>query len=470
MSSLFQPIYTQTVGAGGVASITFNNIPQNFTDLKILISARSTNANTYDNFNVRFNGSSAGYNQRLLYGTGTAVQNQGTVFTDRGFVCDITASTTFASTFANVELYISGYNNGNQKTYTVTSAHENNITAAFLEMTAGTWNSRQPITSLSLFSNGGNLVQHTTATLYGILKPGNRPKASGGNIYFDGQYWYHAFRDTGSSAFIANENISGEALVIGGGGGGGGGGSATTNGRGGGGGAGGVVTVPVSFSSGSSYSMVVGAGGLAGAKPGAGGSDTYFGGAGGVSYILGPNTNIIYARGGGGGGSGNNSGTLTASNNGRSGSSGGGAATYVGAGTAGAADWYDQGFAGGGGTEAAPSYGAGGGGGMGGLGVSGTSTAGGAGGVGTFAFSRWGLTTGTGQNVSGTFYYAGGGGGAVWSTGSGGAGGFGGGGAGVYNTTGNSGTANTGGGGGGSTDGSIGGAGGSGLIIIRYQA
>jgi hypothetical protein len=32
MTIAMQPIYTQTVGAGGAASVIFNNIPQTFTD------------------------------------------------------------------------------------------------------------------------------------------------------------------------------------------------------------------------------------------------------------------------------------------------------------------------------------------------------------------------------------------------------------------------------------------------------
>jgi hypothetical protein len=447
MSSLFQPIYTQRVGAAGVASVTFNNIPQNFTDLKILISARASTANTYDNFNIRFNGSSAGYNQRLLYGTGTAVLNQGTVFTDRGFVCDITASTTFASTFANVELYISGYNNGNKKTYTVTSAYENNTTAAFLEITAGTWDSRQPITSLSLFSNGGNLVQHSTVTLYGILKPGNGPKASGGEITTDGRYWYHCFKTVGSSTFITNQNISVEALCVAGGGGGG---------RYGGGGGGGVMHgVSNLLTSGQSYTVTVGGGGT-GNWNDLGGANYLRGDNGGNSQFL----NIV-AFGGGGGGSFN---TTTSGSNGGSGGGSGMNSGDPGIG------YYSQGFIGGIGTNNGSSYSGGGGGGSYALGAAATAAVGGAGGAGSNAWTLWGLTTGTGQLSNGLVFFSGGGGGATFvNADTSGLGGIGGGGTGgkhssavVQPISGSTGTVNTGGGGGGGYNG------GSGVVIIRY--
>lgn len=92
---------------------------------------------------------------------------------------------------------------------------------------------------------------------------------------------------------------------------------------------------------------------------------------------------------------------------------------------------------------------------------------------GTLTYSSWGLTTGTGQNVSSTYYYAGGGGSGLSSSQSGtaGTGGYGGGAAGVKGSpfTANAGTANTGGGAGGAGGGgALGATGGSGIVIVRY--
>ena len=42
MSVFMQPIYTQTMGAVGAQSVTFNNIPQGFTDLVLEVSGRGT--------------------------------------------------------------------------------------------------------------------------------------------------------------------------------------------------------------------------------------------------------------------------------------------------------------------------------------------------------------------------------------------------------------------------------------------
>ena len=100
-----------------------------------------------------------------------------------------------------------------------------------------------------------------------------------------------------------------------------------------------------------------------------------------------------------------------------------------------------------------------------------------AGGVGTSTYSSWGAATSTGQNVSGTYYYAGGGGSAMAYSSPTGAGqnpvgGYGGGGRGfAYGTnswSGQAGTANTGGGAGGNNGNGY--AGGSGIVIIRFDS
>ena len=94
------------------------------------------------------------------------------------------------------------------------------------------------------------------------------------------------------------------------------------------------------------------------------------------------------------------------------------------------------------------------------------------GGVGTSTYSSWGLATSTGQNVSGTVYFAGGGGGGSYpynGEGSGGTGGYGGGANGYTGFGGGSnGSSNTGGGAGGAGEGAFTSNGGSGVVIIRY--
>jgi hypothetical protein len=222
--------------------------------------------------------------------------------------------------------------------------------------------------------------------------------------------------------------------------GGGGGGTSTANYSSGAGGAGGVINSTATLTSGSSYTVTIGAG-AAGLSAGT----STFGNSGTNSTI----SSIAVALGGGGGGGGT---AGAGSSPGQSGGSGGSGLQNAvgGSGTVG------QGNAGGTGSGSSPAWGSGGGGGAGAIGSNGTSTTGGAGGVGTI-FS---ITSA---------YYGGGGGGGVGSTYAAGSGGQGGGGNGGSGATGTNGTANTGGGGGGTGINSVAGsAGGSGIAIIAY--
>lgn len=222
-------------------------------------------------------------------------------------------------------------------------------------------------------------------------------------------------------------------LIVAGGGGG----------TGGGGGAGGMIETVMPLVFGSTYSIVVGAGGAGTVYPtpgtvGANGTYSAFatvtaiGGGGAGRWGAATAGNLVGQNGGSGGGAGANT-SIGASSNGGSGTQGQGNN--------------------GGATPGISSSPAGGGGGAGAVGAPGTTNLGGNGGVGLQS-SITGSAT----------YYAGGGGGSSGS--SQGTGGLGGGGNGAA-TTGFAGAANTGGGGGGATGSpATGGNGGSGVVIM----
>jgi hypothetical protein len=211
------------------------------------------------------------------------------------------------------------------------------------------------------------------------------PVAVGGEIFVPGDgYRYHVFKSSGTFKFIqpgSNGSSSFDYLVVAGGGGGV---IPSTSALGGGGGAGGLLTGTTTFTANTSYSITVGAGGIAGSN----GEDSSIG-------------SLFVCKGGGAGG-------FAQGNNGGSGG-GGGAVTYGDTTTPGKGvypgstyiDGPRQGYDGNGGfaynwTDL------GGGGGAGGAPVSQT-----AGGIGKqiTAFPYWGDTNNLG-------WYAGGGAGA----------------------------------------------------------
>ena len=241
--------------------------------------------------------------------------------------------------------------------------------------------------------------------------------------------WY----DTSTSSWLQFSQPAGYSvnyLVVAGGAGGGGN-------QGAGGGAGGLLASSATLSSGTAYTITVGAGGAGDSSAGTAG------GTNGSNSVL---TGFATAIGGGGGGGGQGN------RNGFSGGSGGGGS---GGGFVGGSATSGQGNTGGNG---ASNVGGGGGGAsaVGGAGVASTSA--GAGGAGSAS------------SISGSSVTYGGGGGGGVASGSAAAGGAGGGGAGSASGAGTAGSANTGGGGGGGaySPASAGGAGGSGIVIISY--
>jgi hypothetical protein len=452
------------------SSVTFANIPQTgYTDLKVVVTARTSDANTGTIAYVKFNGSSSTYSSRYLQGRGDG-NSSGTGSTSYGEIGRIPGNNAPVTDnmFSNIEITIPNYLSSNNKSYSADTITEANQTIAYAILTAGLWATTNPITSILIASTAGNLVANSTFSLYGVAavgtSPSTGPKASGGNtITTDGTYWYHAFLTSGT--FNPIMSLSCDTLIVAGGGGGGG----TGNGIAGGGGAGGLRGLTSqSFVGSTAYTVSVGSGGVGGRSTG-----TYHGTNGGNSSIIGGAISLS-ATGGGAGGANNASTNLTGQ---AGGSGGGGSAGYTfGTGNAGSYSPV-EGYRGGTGVVNLNS--AGGGGGAGAVGADSNATrssGGGAGGIGVNTYSTWATATKTGANSG---YYAGGGSGGGYYDGAtvaggAGGGGTGGGGNGSANLASTSGTANTGGGGGGAGNygafGTVypGSNGGSGIVIIRY--
>jgi hypothetical protein len=435
------------------ASVTFDNIPQTgYTDLKLVISARTTRAEVTDAISLSFNGVATNQTSRYIEGVGSGNPGSNAL---TSFRTQATGATATANAFGNSEFYIPDYAGSTFKSASSDGVSENNATSAYAWIVSNLWSSTAAITSISVTNlNSANFVANSTFSLYGIAATGTTPvtapKAQGGNIVAnDGTYWYHAFLASGT--FTPNAPLTCDVLQIAGGGAGG-----LSSASAGGGGAGGVSYIAATSVS-TSTAVTVGAGGTGGIST-----------SGSYAYASSPSV-------------GNNSqfGSLTAAvsgglgggygvGNGASGGSGGGGSTNSGTGGAGTAGQGNNGgLAGNGGN-----YYSGGGGGAGAAGGAGTSGLA-VGGVGTSAYSSWGLATSTGQNVSGTVFFAGGGGGSSNGAG-GGAGGNGGGGQGATanKVAATNGTSNTGGGGGAGSNTEAfvvsGASGGSGIVIIRY--
>jgi hypothetical protein len=431
------------------SSISFDNIPQFYTDLVVLVSGRGTRAGfDRDDFFIKFNSVASGYSARLLQGNGASAASAADSSQAQITRMSMPAATATANTFGNATIYIPNYAGSTNKSVSIDSVTENNGTTAYQQIIAGIMANTEAISSITIVPEVSTIAAGSSISLYGINRQQaiGAPKAIGGAISFVNGYWVHSF--TGSGTFYANEDIECQYLVVAGGGGGG-------LSYGGGGGAGGYrssvfgefsganssleTTFPVK--SGKGYSVVVGSGGA----PNVNGSNSAFDSITAIGGGMGGRYGINASSGGSGGGGGTAEGSM--------------AQSLGGAGTS------NQGFAGGNGIVNL-NLPAGGGGGASSVGVNATSSAGGNGGSGL-------ASTVTGSRVlragggGGSMYYATGGGNATPGTGGSGGGGTGGTMVPLVGAT--SATANTGSGGGGGNA-TIAGNGGSGIVIIRYKA
>jgi len=171
MAVVMTPIYTQTA-SGSANGIAFNNIPQYYTDLKIVASVRSTSANI-DALGLLFNGNYSGYTRTVILGNGSTATSNRASYRDIGSF-NSTATTT--NTFASFDIYIPNYTSSNYKQIIVDAVMENNAasTNVYQGMTAYLLSSTAAITRLELDSSGQGVpfAANSTFSLYGIIRYG----------------------------------------------------------------------------------------------------------------------------------------------------------------------------------------------------------------------------------------------------------------------------------------------------------
>tara|TARA_R110000868_G_scaffold144632_1_gene363941 strand:+ start:3356 stop:3880 length:525 start_codon:yes stop_codon:yes gene_type:complete len=171
MATTYEAIATVTVGSGGASSISFSSIPNTFTDIKLVISARTNQSSWNDNSIVRFNGDSGNnYSNRRLNGSGSTVDSSSNTSQDGFYYWNFVGANATASTFSNNEMYIPNYTSSNQKSFSAERVVENNSsTDNMVSLIAGIWTGTAAITSISIAPFYGTLFsQYSTATLYGI--------------------------------------------------------------------------------------------------------------------------------------------------------------------------------------------------------------------------------------------------------------------------------------------------------------
>ena len=170
MATTYELIASSSLANNTTNTVTFSSIPQTYTDLKLVISARSdVTGQQYANIVMQPNGATTNLSDKNLFtinGTSAGSGGDNEMVIGQAATGDQTANV-----FGNSEAYIPNYTGSNYKSSSMDGVNENNATGAAVTMFAGLWQNTAAITSLDikfLSGSGTNFKQYSTFYLYGI--------------------------------------------------------------------------------------------------------------------------------------------------------------------------------------------------------------------------------------------------------------------------------------------------------------
>ncbi len=166
MTVTFDSIATTTLGSAA-ATITFSSIPSTYTDLRLVLVATASSANTvYPRFTVN-NDTGSNYSNTTLKANGTTAASDRDT-SQSSFILgpfNYVAVSTTIPTFGAIDIF--SYAGSTNKTCLTESNNDLNGSGEITRR-VGLWRSTAAINRIDILGNGGNFATGTTATLYGI--------------------------------------------------------------------------------------------------------------------------------------------------------------------------------------------------------------------------------------------------------------------------------------------------------------
>ena len=185
----FTKVATQTLTSTS-STVTFSNIPQNYTDLRIVISGNQYTSASYGAYRLRFNSDSGtNYSSTYIYGDGTTAYSARATSATSGTSAGLVTTTLGGSQFT---LHLMNYSNSTTyKTILARGSEPSGVGGYNATATVNLWRNTAPITTITLAIGGGfpdfSFISGSTFSLYGIQA--GTPKAQGGQIVTtDGTY------------------------------------------------------------------------------------------------------------------------------------------------------------------------------------------------------------------------------------------------------------------------------------------
>ena len=159
VTSSYESIATQTVGAGGAASVTFSSIPSTFKHLQIRGIFQMDSA-----ARMRINGATTGYSTHILYGDGASVGAAGGGSDTKVALGDAPSATAFGAVVVDILDY---QNTNKYKTVRSLEGYDLNGSGQ-IYFNSASYQYTTAITSLSIYSNSGSVKQYSSFALYGV--------------------------------------------------------------------------------------------------------------------------------------------------------------------------------------------------------------------------------------------------------------------------------------------------------------
>lgn len=153
------------VGVGGAGSMDFTSIPQIYTDLLLVVSAKSVGSSGTE-MSIRVNGTLGDLVARFVKGDGSSASSQ--AFSGQS---ENLLESNSSSVFGSVNIYITNYASATQNKTISSEGTSEGTSTSYQLMTSSINGTNTAVTSLSFgFVYSGTLQQYSSATLYGVTK------------------------------------------------------------------------------------------------------------------------------------------------------------------------------------------------------------------------------------------------------------------------------------------------------------
>ena len=172
VTSSYESIATQTVGAGGVSSVTFSSIPSTYKHLQVRCINRDSTTIYYSNdLYMNFNGDTgSNYSFHRLYGTGSVAQVDNGATQTYMLIGQQATAKNASGYFGGNVIDILEYANTNiyKTSRGLGGVDLNGNTDGRMMFQSGNWRNTAAITSITFRAATGNLEQYSSFALYGV--------------------------------------------------------------------------------------------------------------------------------------------------------------------------------------------------------------------------------------------------------------------------------------------------------------